>query len=150
NVFVQEVLPDFPDAKLCMVSDFCPEHPSVIFRQLPTDQELAQYYRESWVFAYPSVYEGFGLAYLEAMASGTAVLSSSNDGALHVLGAGQYGVIASDAEFGKRLKELLAQGELRKGFERTGLERAQQFSWSAIAERHRAIYQEAIGSQRGR
>ena len=145
NAFVNEVLPRNPDAKLCFVSDYCPEHPSVLYRRFPSDEELAGYFRQSWVFAYPSVYEGFGLAYLEAMASGTAVLTSPNDGSLHVLDGGKAGVIASDAEFAARLNELLGSPALRESFEKSGLDRARQFSWSAIAERHRAIYREAIG-----
>lgn len=146
NVFTREVLSVYPEARLCMVSDYCPEHPGVMYRRFPADEDLAQYYRESWVFAYPSTYEGFGLAYLEALASGTAVLSSPNEGASHVLDNGKYGIIAKDAEFGERLKDMIASPEIRDRYASAGRIRAGQFSWRTIAERHRAIYREVTGS----
>ena len=146
DLFVRDVLPAFPRARLCMVSDLCPEHPSVSFRRFPPDEELAQYFRESWVFAYPSVYEGFGIAYVEALASGTAVLTSPNQGAAHVLDNGKYGVIAEDSVFGGRLRELLDSAAIRQRFEQAGPARAKAFSWNSVVARHQAIYREAIQS----
>jgi glycosyltransferase involved in cell wall biosynthesis len=62
------VLPQTPDATLYMVTDQCPDHPQVERIDRPTDEELASLYRSAWVFAYPSVYEGCGIPYVEAMA----------------------------------------------------------------------------------
>ena len=84
DLFRDQVLPVVPDATLVMVcdhvSDACASHPNVAFHARPSDEQLAQLYREAWVFAFPSTYEGFGLPYVESMASGTAVLTSPNDG----------------------------------------------------------------------
>jgi phosphatidyl-myo-inositol alpha-mannosyltransferase len=146
DLFVREILPAFPDARLCMVADYCPEHHGVVVRRFPSDEDLARYLRESWVFAYPSLYEGFGIAYLEALASGTAVLTSPNEGARHVLQEGLYGSIAEDAHFANRLQELLASEKERSEYARVGRERAAQFSWEGIAARHKAIYREALRS----
>ncbi len=144
QVFLREVLPACPEAKLCMVSDYCPEHSSVLYSRFPSDEDLAQFYRESWVFAYPSTYEGFGLAYLEALASGTAVLSSLNEGASHILENGKYGIIAADQDFGTRLKEIITSPETRERLAAAGRGRAEQFSWRNIARRHRTIYRQAL------
>lgn len=140
DVFTNQVLPRVPEARLCMVSDYCPEHPAVTAERFPADQALAQRFRESWVFAYPSVYEGFGMAYAEALASGTAVVSSPNDGAQYVLDGGKCGVITEDAAFGDRLTELLTSPALRQSFEQAGLERAQRFTWERVAAHHRELY----------
>jgi len=148
HLFLREVVPCFPQARLCMVSDFFPEHPSVTFRQSLSDRELAQCYRESWVLAHPSTYEGFGLPYLEAMASGTAVLSSPNPGAHQVLAEGQYGIVTADAGFGRRLNELLASDALRTQLSTAGLKRAGEFGWAAVAARYKAIYREAARAKR--
>lgn len=143
--FLREVLPCLPEAELCMVSDCCPvEHPRILKEVFPSDERLAQRYREAWVFAYPSTYEGFGIAYLEALASGTAILCSPNEGARHILQDGKCGVIADDAAFGKRLLELLKSAEQRERLAAAGRERAQAFTWDKIAAQHRAFYLEAV------
>lgn len=144
ETFTREVLPSVPDAHLYMVCDFCPTHESVTHVERPSDEALARLYRRAWVFAYPSVYEGFGIPYIEAMASSTAVLSSPNDGAAYVLNDGTYGVVAEDAAFGNQLARLLTDAGARRRLEKKGLPRAEEFSWSAVAMRHRRLYEKAI------
>lgn len=143
DLFIRQVLPRVPEARLQMVSDYCPEHPAVIAERFPSDERLAQSFRESWVFAYPSAYEGFGIAYLEALASGTPVLTSFNEGAQYVLDGGKYGVIANDDAFPKKLIELLTSPVVRKSLETAGLERTRRFSWENIAAQHREFYAKA-------
>lgn len=144
--FVNEVLPKVPDATLVMVSDevseACATHPNVEFWAHPSDPELAELYRSAWVFAYPSIYEGFGLPYLEAMASDTAVLASPNDGARHVLDDGTCGLIADDADFGTALVRLLQSPALRDALVQAGRQRVASFSWDEIAQTHLQIYNE--------
>jgi glycosyltransferase involved in cell wall biosynthesis len=138
--FVEEVLPRVPDARLVMVSDYvsdsCAAHPNVEYWAHPSDAELAELYRRAWVFAYPSTYEGFGLPYIEALASGTAVLCSPNDGADHVLERGAFGLVVDDSDFGGALATLLRSEASRALQERAGLDRAAQFSWDAVARAH--------------
>ena len=52
-------------------------HNDVVFKGFVSDDELKQYYRNAKVVAYPSLYEGFGLPPLEAMASGAPVVTSN-------------------------------------------------------------------------
>ena len=142
--FLSQVLPECPRAELVMVSDRAPEHKNVRFVHFPDDQTLAELYRTSWVFAYPSVYEGFGIPYIEAMASGTAVVCSPNDGATYVLDNGRYGKVVDDNVFGATVKNLLVDHQAREALIKLGLERAAEFSWEAVAKQHRAIYEKAI------
>lgn len=144
ELFLRDILPEFPEAQLCMVSDHCPRHPQVITEQFPDDTILAQRYREAWVFAYPSIYEGFGIPYAEAMASGTAIICSPNSGADYVLDQGQYGVIAADKDFAAQLRELLQNEAQRNMLARRGRERSKAFSWPVVAAQHREIYRQAI------
>ena len=144
NQFIQHVLPVCPEAELIMVSDEAPHHEQVRFVRFPDDETLASLYRNAWVFAYPSIYEGFGIPYIEAMASGTAVLCSPNDGASYVLDNGQYGKMVEDSMFGPSLVELLINHELRISLELQGLERAQEFSWQSVADQHRKVYEKAM------
>lgn len=148
--FRDQVLPNVPDAQLVMVcdrvSEACAAHPNVVHHAHPSDEALARLYRKAWVFAFPSTYEGFGLPYVEAMASGTAVLTSPNDGARHVLDDGTYGAIVEDAEFGPALLDLLQSPPRRTDLEAKGLGRAQTYAWPAVADAHEALYRAA---QRG-
>src|SRR5262245_10139324 len=99
ELFVKRIQPRIPAAELIFVADRCPEHAGVTLVRFPEDGALAALYREAWVFACPSSYEGFGIPYLEALASGTAVIASPNSGADYVLAAGKYGIIAEDDRF---------------------------------------------------
>ena len=144
NQFVDRVLPEVPDAELVMVSDKSPEHSNVRWVHFPDDETLAALYRTAWVFAYPSVYEGFGIPYIEAMASGTPVVCSPNDGAEYVLDKGKYGAIVDDTAFPETLIDLLKNEGRRSKMIDTGLERAQVFSWEAVAQQHRKIYERSI------
>jgi phosphatidyl-myo-inositol alpha-mannosyltransferase len=142
--FIEKVLPVFPDARLVFLGNECPAHPQVDFIKGATDEALAKFYRESWVFAYPSTYEGFGLAYVEAMASGTVVLTSPNSGANDILKDGTLGVLADDDSFGDRLCELLSRADLRAAYERSGLDRAMDFSQETVASDHLRRYEEVL------
>ncbi len=149
--FTKHVLPRCPDAELVMVCDHEPAHPNVTCYRFPDDETLAGLYSKAWVFAYPSVYEGFGIPYIEAMASGTAVLCSPNDGAGYVLDGGAYGMIVEDQDFADQLVKLLTDEGLRAQMIEKGLSRAETFSWKAVARQHREMYAQAInGYKNGR
>ena len=142
--FTKHVLPAVPDAELIMVCDHEPQHPNVTCYRFPDDETLAGLYSRAWVFAYPSVYEGFGIPYIEAMASGAAVICSPNDGANYVLDKGEFGMIVEDDDFASQLIALLNDEQLRQRYVDKGIGRANTFSWAAVANQHRQVYQDAI------
>ncbi len=144
DIFIKYVLPKYPTAILWMAIDFCPSHPNVIDLKFPKDEDFAELFRKAWVFAYPSIYEGFGIPYVEALASGTAIISSSNTGAKYILDDGKYGVIADDDSFGQCLIELIENADKRAMLSQIGLARAREFSWEIVAEQHREIYGQAL------
>ncbi len=144
EAFMADVRPFHPDAQLWMVTDVAPPaNFSVRHFPAPDDEELASLYRRAWVFAYPSSYEGFGLPYLEAMASGTAVVATRCAAADRLLGNGGGRVVA-DADFGIELRQVLDDAVARRSLESRGRELAAQSNWSIIADDHRALYREAI------
>ncbi|MDZ4698976.1 MAG: glycosyltransferase family 4 protein [Rhodothermales bacterium] len=148
ETFVEHILPARPDAELIMVADHAPAHERVRNVRFPDDATLAALYRQAWVFAYPSVYEGFGIPYIEAMASGTPVVCSTNDGAEYVLENGRYGAITPDDAFGDAIVGLLNETARREAMAKAGLARAAVFSWHAVARQHRQVYEDAIRLRR--
>lgn len=151
ETFVRDIAPKRPDVQLHFVADEAPPpHPQVRFERFPSDTALANAYREAVVFALPSTYEGFGIPYLEAMASGTAVVASPNTGARELLGDGRSGVIASDDVFADEVLRIIDDTADRARLERAGLERARDFSWSSIAQAYADVYREAMHARRER
>ncbi len=112
--FASRLRPRFPEAALDMVTERGPEIPGVRYHRGLNDADLAALYRRSWVLASPSRYEGFGLPYLEAMASGTPVVATPNPGSREVLGGGQFGVLANDRDFPREVELLLADAVRRE------------------------------------
>jgi len=146
--YCEHIAPNLTDSKLYFVAGSIPDkarcHPNVEFIPNPTDQALASLYRKAWIFAYPSVYEGFGIPYIEAMASGTAIVCSPNEGSKHVLDNGTYGRIVDDKQFGPCLLDLLYDKHERENLRRVGIHRASEFSWETVAKDHVQFYKSAI------
>jgi glycosyltransferase involved in cell wall biosynthesis len=117
----------------------------VRFLGFQPQEMLASFYRLSTVFAFPSLYEGFGLPPLEAMACGTAVVTSNVSSLPEVAGdaallVDPYNVDALAAGIARALEpavraDLVARGALR----------ARQFSWAKAVGRIRQVYEEILG-----
>lgn len=96
--------------------------------------ELACLYRLCTVFAYPSLYEGFGLPVVEAMASGAAVVTSARSALPEVCGAGALCVDPrSEDEIAEAIRHLITNEKGRLSLSRRGVDRAEAFSWDRSA-----------------
>ncbi|MBI3401923.1 MAG: glycosyltransferase family 4 protein [Acidobacteria bacterium] len=110
---------------------------------LPEDT-LAALYRLAGVFVFPSLYEGFGLPPLEAMASGTPVVTSNVSSLPEVAGDAALLVDPYDpAAIADGIQRVLTDDALRDELRSKGLARAKQFSWNQSVRRIREIYSEA-------
>ncbi len=109
-----------------------------------SEQELALLYNAAWVFPFPSLYEGFGLPPLEAMACGAPVLSARVSSMPEVLGdACRYFDPLDSATLATLLVELAADPNLRSDLRSAGLARAAGFRWERTAAETLAVYHEA-------
>lgn len=99
------------------------------------DDDLAKLYAAAEVFAFPSLYEGFGLPVLEAMQSGTPVLTSDLSSLPEV---GDDAVLyvdpTSDRSVEGGLEKLLSSAALRRTLKASGAKRAKKYSWKRTAE----------------
>src|SRR3954463_4814713 len=124
-------------------------HKYVRFLGYLPEETLAVMYRLAAVFVFPSLYEGFGLPPLEAMASGTPVVTSSVSSLPEVAGDAAVLVDPYDPQaIADGIYRVLTDDSLRLDLKRKGLARARQFSWEDSARRVRAIYGLASESER--
>jgi glycosyltransferase involved in cell wall biosynthesis len=112
---------------------------------LVPDEDLPALYAGATLFLYPTLYEGFGLPVVEAMACGTPVLTSSTSALREIAGGAADLVDPLDqTAIADRIARLLADESERRRLARVGLERARDFSWDTAAEKTAAIYREAL------
>jgi glycosyltransferase involved in cell wall biosynthesis len=126
-------------------------HKHVRFLGFVPPGTLAVLYRLASVFAFPSLYEGFGLPPLEAMASGTPVLSSNVSSLPEVLGDAALLVDPYSCEdIADGLVKLLTDEPLRATLKTRGLSKVHEYSWEESVRRVHQIYGEVIEEDRGR
>jgi glycosyltransferase involved in cell wall biosynthesis len=147
DAFASVIRPALPACRLQMVCADAPPAPGVEVLGRLTTEELAERYRRAWVFCLPSSYEGFGVPYIEAMASGTPVVATPNVGAREVLGDGKYGILAQPEKLGEAILSLLQSEAERRRLSEVGLARAQDFAWSSVIGQYEMVYQEARRKQ---
>jgi len=116
--------------------------PNVTWLGEVDDAELARQYRGSLCVVYPSLYEGFGIPVLEAMACGAAVVTSRGGATEEVAGDAAVLVDAGDpAAIAAGIAEAISR---RADLRALGLERARAFSWDETASRTRSVYEDAV------
>ncbi len=121
----------------------------VLFRRLgPKAEEMALLYNAATLFVFPSLYEGFGLPPLEAMACGTPVVVANNSSIPEVVGDAAVLVDASDAgNLASGIAEVLADETRRAELSTKGMARAAVFSWERCARETVEAYGIALGEQ---
>jgi glycosyltransferase involved in cell wall biosynthesis len=120
----------------------------VMFAGFVSDDGLPALYSLAEVFAYPSLYEGFGLPALEAMACGTPVVSSNSSSLPEVVGDAAILVAPRDVGGWKEaLERLLTSAELKASLRESGLRRASRFTWETAALKTREVYREVYANR---
>lgn len=110
------------------------------------DADLPALYSAAEAFAFPSVYEGFGLPVVEAMGCGTPVLTSSVSSLPEIAGDAALLVDPfSVDDIATALRRLCLDADLRAHLRAAGLARARSFSWERTAEQTIAVYEDAMG-----
>ncbi len=114
---------------------------SIILTGEVSEKELDELYRNASLFVFPSLYEGFGLPPLEAMARGVPVLSSNAASMPEVLGkAAVYINPHSEKDIAESVHELLHDAEAQTWLRTKGLEQVKQYTWKKMVDQITEIY----------
>jgi glycosyltransferase involved in cell wall biosynthesis len=106
---------------------------------------LPAFYKNAFLFIFPSLYEGFGLPPLEAMASGTPVLCSNRASLPEVVGDAATMVDPENTEaIAAAVSELIHDPERRKNLSAKGLQQAARFSWGRMADQTLQVYHQCL------
>jgi len=119
--------------------------PAVRFLGGVDEAELPALYSGATLFVFPSLYEGFGLPVLEAMACGVPVACADGSSLTEVAGdaAVRFDPCSADA-IAAAVQELLSDAQQRRRFVERGVQRAAQFSWEATARLTLDTYRRAM------
>ncbi len=110
-----------------------------------SNKDLAKVYNLSTCFVYPSFYEGFGLPIAEAMACGSAVISSNSSSLPEVGGeAVIYCNPHSVEDIKEKIEKVLLDKNLRDKIREKGLKQAKKFSWEKSTKEHLEVFKEVI------
>jgi glycosyltransferase involved in cell wall biosynthesis len=122
------------------------EH-AVRFLGFVSSETLRVFYRAAEVFAFPSLYEGFGLAPLEAMACGTPVVASNLPSLIEAVGEAAE-LVSPDNVFdiARGLREVLLNSARRQWLAGAGREQARRFHWDSTGREVLAIYQQTAAN----
>lgn len=113
-------------------------------------ETLRSFYQAASAFVFPSLYEGFGLPPLEAMACGTPVVCSHVNSLPEVVGDAAEVVNPENVfDIARGMREVLLNGERRSAMVQRGFEQARRFSWERTAQQVLDAYEE-VGSYRKR
>jgi glycosyltransferase involved in cell wall biosynthesis len=148
----------FPDLKLIIIGDELSKHPdlrrTVVRAGVQNDvrflgfvpiEVLRVFYDVAKVFVFPSLYEGFGLPPLEAMAHGTPVLTSNTSSIPEVVGNAAVLVNPENLfEMMRALQRVLLDQPLREKLRQAGYEQVKRFSWDHSVSEILAGYEEVV------
>ena len=111
-----------------------------------SDDWLVELYHQATAFVYPSLYEGFGLPPLEAMASLCPVISSSTSSMPEVIGdAAEYFIPSSVDDIQRAIENVVYSSSRIEQLKKQGLERVQLFGWDKCARETLDVYEKIVG-----
>ena len=154
--------PLYHKLRLVLIGDTISEHPQVRqavirsrvehevrFLGFVPFETLRCFYESAAAFVFPSLYEGFGLSPLEAMASGTPVVASEISSLAESVGDAALLVNPENVfDIARGIREVLLDERLRAELVRRGVERVSRFSWEQTAREVLEIYREVAADRR--
>jgi glycosyltransferase involved in cell wall biosynthesis len=116
-----------------------------------SEEQLAELYAGHTAFVFPSLYEGFGMAFLEAMASGTPVVGTPTGGMADLIEDGRNGLIVARRDvpgLAKALERLLGDPAYARSLGEQGRATARTYTWERAARSTLEVYERALSGVR--
>jgi glycosyltransferase involved in cell wall biosynthesis len=118
---------------------------NIVYLGYLPNEDLAYLYNLASVFLYPSLYEGFGLPPLEAMACGTPVIVSDSSSLPEVCRDAAFYIDPRSIEsISDGIIKVISDSELRSALTQKGVDRANMFSWDDSARKHLSLFTEVL------
>jgi len=134
------------NSDLVEVQELAQKHSNIIRLGFVPSDDIVAIYNLATVFAFPSVYEGFGLPILEAMKSGCPVIASNSSSMVEVAGeAAHYVDVTSEESLRMGIELVMSDEKLRETLSKKGLHQAKQFTWEKTAQGTIAVYKAVLG-----
>jgi glycosyltransferase involved in cell wall biosynthesis len=154
----------YPDLKLIVIGDEVSKNPDIRRAVIRSGMQhevrflgyvpievLRIFFDMAKVFVFPSLYEGFGLPPLEAMAHGTPVVASNTSALPEVVGNAALLVNPENVfEISRALQRALTDQSLRERMKAAGIEQAQRFSWDVSVRRMIEVYQQVLAEHKAK
>ena len=119
----------------------------IIFTGYIPDEDLPFIYNIADIFVYPSLYEGFGLPALEAMACGVPVIAANSSSLPEVVGDAGILIDPYNAEeLADAIEKIYKNPDLHQEMSDKGLKQARKFSWEKCAKETLSVYEEVYGT----
>ena len=115
------------------------------FTGIVSDERLAALYQNAAVFVFPTLYEGFGLPVLEAMACACPVITSNTSSLPEVVG--DAGILVNTKDVSAlcaAIERVLTEPGLRERLQNAGVQRAKLFSWERAARETVELYRKVV------
>lgn len=133
---------------LIKVQELAKDNKRIISLGFVSSEELTQIYKIATVFTMPSLYEGFGLPILEAMASGLPVICSKEGSLNEISNNAAYYVNAHDEdEIAKAIVKVFYDKKIQKELSKKGKENSKNFSWKKTADKTIDVYKKVINEK---
>ena len=133
------------NADLNRVNELASGDKNIIRLGFVSQEELVQLYNLATVFVMSSLYEGFGLPILEAMACGCPVITSKEGSIPEVAGNSAFYVDAYDmGSVASGIRKVFDDQKLQEELSKKGLDRVKSFSWKEVARETLSVYESII------
>ena len=117
----------------------------IVFKGYVSNEVLVEMYQKAKLFVYPSMYEGFGLPVIEAMACGCPVITSNVSSLPEISGeAAVFVNPLSTNDISEKMYTVLSDAVLRKKMSQQGIKQAKQFTWEKCAEKTIKVYEKVM------
>jgi glycosyltransferase involved in cell wall biosynthesis len=124
---------------------------SVVMMGYLSDNDKISAFQSADAFVFPTLYEGFGMVYLESMAAGLPIVTTDVAGVSEIVEHGSNGLLTKpkdSAGLAKAIIKILEDRKLRAAVKRNNLAKVKKYDWSTVADRYLEIYEKAVNSFR--